>query len=587
MSDRSMLLEKLRLIMKKEAIDAWLFPMADPFHNETVAEHFNYIKFFTGFTGSAGCLFITQDQAIFITDGRYTIQAKTEIDSTLFQVKEGGLPALGTFLKEERALRIAFNPWMFTFSQLNYLKKLGHAWIPMEGKEIDNLWEDRPSLPWSSLKLHEEKFAGESSSIKRKRCGAAIASKGMQAFLLTSGDSLCWLLNVRGGDVRYTPIPFAYGLLHASGAVDVFIDPSKVSLELKTVLGPEVRIHSLQAISSVLAPLRQIGIDEKQTPAALYTLCDPSSWITGEDPCLLPKACKNEVEQRGAREAHQMDGLAVTRFLYWVQQQEGVTEWDAAQKLDALRQEGMHYQGPSFDTISATGSHGALCHYRPAPYPRNPLAKGHLYLVDSGGQYLTGTTDVTRTIILGGMATPQQKTHYTRVLKGHIAFASIRFPKGTSALQLDVLARQYLWEQGLDYAHATGHGVGSYLCVHESPPIISPRAAMTPLLPGMIVAHEPGFYLENHYGIRLENIILVRECENFSGFLEFETLTMVPFDLNLIDFDLLTSAEKTWLQQYHQRVWEACKEALSEEERQWLKRVVGEFVSNPGYEVTC
>jgi len=573
-------LKLLRHHLELSKLDGFLVPMSDPFQNEMVSPHFNRVHFLSHFTGSAGVVLVMQDKAVLFTDGRYTIQAGEEVDSSLFEVKGHWLQALHPFLKEygNILLRIGFDPWTLTVAQMNRLKSTGITWISCVTNPVDSLWQDRPSQPWAPLTIHEKQFAGASSLSKRQKIAQELVAQNLDSFILTTGDSLAWLLNIRGGDVSHTPIPFAHSVLHKTGAVDLFIDLKKVSEPVKAFLGVDVTLHSLEDLANILKNLNRVGFDPQSTPLAMVEMLKEG--IIAKDPCLLPRACKNAVEQEGARQCHLVDGVALTKFLYFLHRHsydDGLDEMQAVGKLESCRAAGQYYQGNSFETISAAGPHSAWCHYHTKDHTNIPLQKGDIYLVDSGGQYLNGTTDVTRTVILGGVATPEQKNHYTRVLKGHIAVSTVKFPKGTTGTHLDSLARQYLWEVGLDFPHGTGHGVGSYLSVHEGPQGITPRFIDVPLMPGMILSNEPGYYLEGHYGIRLENLILVQECKDFKGFLEFENLTWAPFDINLIDFELLSLKEKKWLQRYHESVLKLVGPSLSKEERQWVEGSVEIF----------
>ncbi len=575
-------LHALRQHLDSLGLDGFLVPISDPFQNEMVSPHFNRVHFLSQFTGSAGVLLIMQDKAILFTDGRYTIQAGEEVDPSLFEVRGHWLQALHPFLKEygNIPLRIGFDPWTLTFAQMNRLKGTDITWISCVTNPVDSLWQDRPDQPWAPLTIHEEQFSGEPSLSKRQKIGQELGTQNLDSFILTTGDSLAWLLNIRGGDVSHTPIPFAHGVLHKTGAVDLFIDLRKVSEPVKTFLGDDVTIHPLEDLENVLKNLNRVGFDPQSTPLAMMEMLKEG--VNEKDPCLLPRACKNAIEQEGARQCHLVDGVALTKFLYFLHQHsydDGLDEMQAIEKLESYRAAGKYYQSNSFGTISAAGPHSAWCHYHTKDHTNIPLQKGGIYLVDSGGQYLNGTTDVTRTVILGGFATPEQKNHYTRVLKGHIAVSTVKFPKGTTGTHLDSLARQYLWEVGLDFPHGTGHGVGSYLSVHEGPQGITPRFIDVTLMPGMILSNEPGYYLEGHYGIRLENLILVQECKDLKGFLEFENLTWAPFDINLIDFELLSLKEKKWLQDYHESVLKLVGPSLSKEERQWVEGSMEIFAS--------
>jgi Xaa-Pro aminopeptidase len=578
MEDCKRNLEALRQKLTTSGLDGFIVPMSDPFQNEMVSSHFNRVHFLTNFTGSAGAVLVFKEKAILFTDGRYTTQAHEEVDTTLFEIQGHWLPSIHPFLKED--LRIGFDPWTLTAAHRDHLKTASVTWVSCAENPVDGIWDNRPSQPWAPLKVHGEGFAGESSFSKRQKIAQDLKAQGLDAFILTTGDSLAWLLNIRGGDVDRTPIPFCYGVIHRTGLVDFFVDPQKVSSTMKDFLGADIVLHPLEDLASFLRTLKRVGFDARTTPVAIFDVLQEG--IAGKDPCLLPKACKNDVEQEGARQCHIVDGIALTKFLYFLYHHtydDGFDEAQAVLKLQSFRALGKHYQGDSFETISAAGPHSAWCHYHTKPHTNIPLKKGDMYLVDSGGQYLNGTTDVTRTIILGGKATEQQKNHYTRVLKGHIALATIKFPKGTSGVRLDVLARQYLWEEGLDFPHGTGHGVGSYLSVHEGPQGITPRRVDAPLMPGMILSNEPGYYLEGDYGIRSENLMLVQECKDLKGFLEFENLTWAPFDPNLVDFDQLSLKEKQWLRVYHENVLKLLSPDLSEEERKWVEGLIGIFSS--------
>lgn len=572
------ILQSLRDALVSEQLDGWLVPMADPFQNEYVEDHFNRVQYVSGFTGSAGMVLIMQDQAALFTDGRYTEQAYQELDSRLFEVHGHGFQAMGDFLKSKGKLRIGFDPLTITVSQKKQLRAVPMDWVAVDSNPVDALWENRPNQPWASLKIHDEKFSGVSSKDKRSNLSQELKRKNLDAALFTLGDSIAWLLNLRGGDLASTPIFYSYAVLHANGKVDLFVDTKKIGLEVTEFLGKDVTIHPLETVSSFLEKLEVVGFDPACTPVSLASKLNQGKEI--KDPTLLPKACKNPVEQEGARQCHIVDGIALTKFLYFLHNRslgDGLDEQGSALKLRSLRDGGEHYQGDSFETISAAGPNGALCHYCVNDKTNRPLKSGELYLVDSGGQYLTGTTDVTRTVLVGGSATEKMKEHYTRVLKGHIAIACAVFPKGTTGTQLDMLARQALWEVGLDFPHSTGHGVGSYLSVHEGPQGITPRNSTTPLMLGMILSNEPGYYLAGHYGIRLENLILVQECEDRSGFLKFENLTWAPFDGRLIDPALLSDQEREWLRWYHAKLIEKLSHGLSEEEKVFCRNSWGNF----------
>jgi Xaa-Pro aminopeptidase len=436
--------------------------------------------------------------------------------------------------------------------------------------------------PLAPVVEHELRFAGETAEEKRRRLAAELGKAGVDAAVLTAPDSIAWLLNIRGGDVTYTPLPLAFAILHADAAVDLFIDPRKLTPGLAAQLWPSVRLAEPDRFGAALERLGGQGKRVRADPASA------SAWIfdrlaaggaqveRGADPCLLPKASKNAVELAGARAAHRRDGAALTRFLAWLAREApkgGLTEIAVSDRLEAFRRSGEHFRELSFPTISGAGPNGAIVHYRAAPKTERRLDPGTLYLVDSGAQYLDGTTDVTRTIAIG-TPSAEMKDRFTRVLKGHIALALCRFPKGTTGSQLDVLARHALWEVGLDYDHGTGHGVGSYLAVHEGPQRISKLPSAQPLLPGMIVSDEPGYYKTGAYGIRIENLVVVTKLADLAAaereVFGFETLTLAPIDLALVDGSLMERRERAWLDDYHARVRQELTPLLDAETVAWL-----------------
>lgn len=567
------ILQPVRAYLKEQGLGAMAIFMADPFQNEYVADHYNRIQWLSGFTGSAGSLVITSSSAVLFTDGRYRIQAPQEVDQSFFEVRSHGLHAMADFLKEQGVERVGYDGWTTTVHQKQKLEELGFQWIAVDQTPLDSLWHERPKKPWSPLKPHDIEFSGRSSKDKRGHLANLLKAKSLKAYLLTLGDSIAWVLNIRGGDLDHTPLAYCYGILEEDGFFHLFIDREKVTPDVHDFLGEEVKLHSLEHIESFIKGLDSLGFDPRHTPVALESAMKGMGHIMG-DPTLLPKACKNATEQDGARHCHRVDGIAMTRFLHFLSTRplsDGLDEQKASKILRTLREDKTHYQGDSFSTISAAGPNAALCHYHANDQTNRPLKSGELYLVDSGGQYLNGTTDVTRTVLVGGVATDSMKGHYTRVLKGHIALATARFPKGTTGTQLDGFARRSLWDVGLDFSHSTGHGVGSYLSVHEGPQAITPRLSSTPLKPGMILSNEPGYYLEGHYGIRLENLILVKESDAYAGFLEFENLTWVPFDKRLIQPSLLNEKEVAWLEWYHEMLIDKIGPGLSAQEKEWLQ----------------
>jgi Xaa-Pro aminopeptidase len=565
-------LNALRDFLKNEGLSALIIPRTDEFQNEYIAPYAERLKWLTGFSGSAGTTVIGLEKAAFFTDGRYIIQAKEEVppfyEVHLLSQKTPSQWISETLTPQEK---VGYDPRLFTETQL---KRFDRPLVPIHVNPIDQLWTDRPCPSLDFIQIHPLTYTGESDESKRKRIGASLQTD--QA-LITACDSIAWLLNIRGNDIPHTPLVQSVCLLHKDGSYDLFVDLNKVTGEMFNYIqqggGRAVDIQHLLFHLQKLEGGCQV--DPHTTPVILIQTLEQAGIkvLRLEDPCILPKALKNEVEIQGVIQAHLQDGLALCRFFTWLDTQplQGeTTEISAAQKLYEFRTKGQHFKDLSFETISALGAHGAIVHYRVSSESDVPLKKNELYLLDSGGQYLTGTTDVTRTMTLG-KPTAEQKDHFTRVLKGHIAIAQLIFPKETAGIQIDALARQFLWQIGADYEHGTGHGVGSYLSVHEGPQRISKWVANTRLQPGMILSNEPGYYKEGEYGIRIESLIRVIEVPNMKGFYGFEILTLVPIDLKLIDTSLLTSPEKTWINSYHQRVFDTLSPHLDGETNKWLK----------------
>lgn len=547
----------LRQVMEHEGLAAFLIPRTDEFQGEYIAPCSERLKWLTGFTGSAGFAVITPKKAAFFTDGRYTLQAKEEIPAfyELYNIAQK-TPAQWVSAHLSRDEKAGYDSWLFTEAQLHRFER---PLVPFKSNPIDGLWRDRPGPPQDFIRLYPLKYAGESDESKRNRIAASLK---VDSVLITACDSIAWLLNIRGNDVPHTPIVQCVCLLHRDGSYDFFVDLDKITGKVFNHFKQgKGRVVDIQQLIHHLGGLKgSCQVDPQTTPVILLQTLEEAGiqLIRERDPCLLPKALKNESELEGAREAHIQDGMALCRFLEWLGNQplQGeTTEISAAQKLYECRKGGQYFEDLSFGTISGFGSHGAIIHYQVTPESDIPLMGDGLYLLDSGGQYLTGTTDVTRTIALG-TPTAEQKDRYTRVLKGHIALATAIFPLGTTGAQLDVLARQHLWKGGCDYDHGTGHGVGSYLSVHEGPQGISKKGTDVPLRPGMILSNEPGYYKEGEYGIRIENLVQVIEIAGMKGFYGFETLTLVPLDLKLVDASLLTEQEREWVNNYHERILE-------------------------------
>ena len=536
-------IDLLRGEMKKRGVKAYIIPNNDEFGNEYLPDSAKRLEYLTGFTGSAGTAVVGITKAAFFTDGRYTLQAANQIDSKIFEVYNISEKRPEEWIYDHQ-LDAAFDPWLMSARESRrYNAK------PLNGNLVDIIWPTKPAAPTAPAKPHKIEYAGETSESKRTRIAARL--QGADMALITAPDSLNWLLNIRGNDIKYTPICLAYGVLHKSGKLDLYISRKKATFEILNFFGKDIKLKEPHQIMELKG---KILLDPARTPLAIYQALyeNGAEVIEGEDPCVMPKACKNPTEIAGIRAAHQIDGRAVTKFLRWVKKQKEIDENWAAIRLEEFRKESPDYVFPSFNTISGFGANGAIVHY---DHTKNPepakFTPENLYLVDSGAQYEFGTTDITRTIAIGE-PTQEMKRSYTLVLKGHIALASAKFPRGTTGSQLDPLARQFLWKDGKDYDHGTGHGVGHYLSVHEGPQGISKRPSHVPLMPGMIISNEPGYYKAGEYGIRIENLVLVVEQEN--GFLGFETLTLAPLDNTLINHGMLTDQERDWVHDYEERV---------------------------------
>lgn len=580
-------ISKLRRALAKKKIDAFIVPRADEHQGEYVPPSAQRLAWLTGFTGSAGAAVVMAERAAIFVDGRYTLQVAAEVDPALFAfhhlIEEPPHRWLAGALGAGQ--RLGYDPWLHTPDQVEQLREscraAGAKLVALAKNPIDQVWRDRPAPPLTPVTAHPILFAGRSADDKRSRIAEILREKHSDSVFLSSPESIAWLLNIRGNDVDYTPLPLSFALLHRDRSVDLFIDSRKLSPETKLHLGPEIRLHEPDALAAALAAQggKRVRLDPAGAPDWAWQRLNRAGAIIerGVDPCLLPRACKNEAELEGTRQAHLRDGVALTRFLAWLAKEAptgGVTELSAAARLESFRREGNLYQGPSFATIAGAGPNGAIVHYRSTPETNRALTPGQIFLLDSGGQYLDGTTDVTRTVAIGP-AGAEERRRFTLVLKGHIAVAAARFPRGTSGAQLDSLARQPLWQEGLDYDHGTGHGVGSYLSVHEGPQRIAKNNNAQALLPGMILSDEPGYYKTGAYGIRIENLVVVKndEAATERPCLGFEVLTLAPIDRTLIERELLSDDEAAWLNLYHQRVREKLLPMLDFSTRDWLNEV--------------
>jgi len=580
----------IREAMAQQGLDGFLVPHEDEHQNEYLPAANDRLAWATGFTGSAGAAVILRDKAAVFVDGRYTLQVKDQVDGQLFEIRdlvEGGVPA---YLETAtaRGQRIGYDPRLHSPDALSQLKaaaaKAGAELTPVNDNPLDRAWgQARPQQPTAPVVPHPAEYSGEDSNAKRARVGAAVAAKGGDAAVLTAPSSIAWLFNVRGGDVIRSPLPLGQAILNKDGTARLFLDPAKVTPELPAWLGNQVRLETPDDLPGALAELRgqKVVVDPAQSSAWYFDTLERAgaAVIRGEDPCALPRACKNTVEIQGTRNAHARDGAALTNFLHWVAtegQASPPDEITAVTKLERFREATGALKDLSFDTIAGAASNGAIVHYRPTERLNKRTEMGSLLLIDSGAQYLDGTTDVTRTVAIGE-PTAEMRQRFTLVLKGHLALAAIRFPPGTTGSAIDVLARQALWTHGLDYDHGTGHGVGSYLGVHEGPQRISKAPNTVALKPGMILSNEPGYYKEGGYGIRIENLQVVTEAAQVPGgeraMHGFETLTLAPIDRRLIDRDLLTVDERAQLDVYHARVREVVGPLVEPEVRSWLTDV--------------
>jgi Xaa-Pro aminopeptidase len=566
----------VRAELARRGLDGFVVPRADEHQGEYVPLCAERLAWLTGFTGSAGTAVVLAETAAVFVDGRYTLQAAQEVDAGAFAVVHSADQSAGDWIAKTApaGARIGYDPRLHPRAGVERLAKAcaraGAEAAPAVPNPLDEIWRGRPPPPVAPVVAHDARFAGAGAAEKRTRIADALAEDGIDAAVLTAPESIAWLLNLRGGDVPYTPLPLSFAILGKDGGVALFIDARKLTPGLDRHLGNGVEVKPPESFGPALAALGEAKRKVRADPATA------SAWVfdrlasggavidEGPDPCALPKARKNPTELAGMRAAHLRDGAALCRFLHWLAETApggGVSELDAAQRLEDLRREGAHFRGLSFPTISGAGPDGAIVHYRVSAASNRALEPESLYLVDSGAQYLDGTTDVTRTVAIGA-PTDEMRERFTRVLKGHIALATARFPRGTGGSQLDTFARQALWQAGLDYDHGTGHGVGHYL------------GGQVALEPGMIVSNEPGYYRQGAYGIRIENLVVVAETGTPEGgereLLGFETLTRAPIDRALIAPELLTPAEIAWLDAYHAEVRDSVGPLLDADAVRWL-----------------
>ncbi|EGR2912974.1 aminopeptidase P family protein [Vibrio parahaemolyticus] len=576
----------IREWLAQHNIDALLIPHEDEYLGEYVPAHNERLHWLTGFTGSAGAAVITQDKAAIFVDGRYTVQVTKQVPNELFEyrhlIEEPALDWIQDNLTANAS--VAIDPRMHSSAWLDMAqaKLAGKLELNiLSSNPIDALWHDRPAPVVSDVRLMPTEAVGQSSESKRKEIAQLVTKAGADSAVITALDSICWLLNVRGLDVSRLPVLLSHAILHADSSVEYFLDPARLPAEFAAHVGTGVTVHHPEALQSRLEAMsgKKVLLDPAISNAWFKLVLQNAgaSVIAAADPCLMPKAAKNEVEIAGMKACHIRDGVAMSKFLCWLDAEVAAgnlhDEATLADRLEAFRKEDPTLMDLSFDTISAAGGNAAMCHYNHENQPEpGKLELNTLYLVDSGGQYLDGTTDITRTIAIGQPSAEMIK-QFTLALKGHIGVARARFPKGTRGYQIDTLARQHLWAEGYDYDHGTGHGVGHFLSVHEGPASISKKQIDVPLTEGMVLSNEPGYYRADAFGIRIENLELVVETPTNGDFpvLSFESLTRCPIDKRNINVDMLTRPELAWLNDYHQKVWEQISPLVDGEVKEWLR----------------
>jgi Xaa-Pro aminopeptidase len=584
-------LQALREQLRADRLDGFVVPLTDEHMSEYVGSYAHRLAWLTGFEGSAGSAVVLPEEAAIFVDGRYTLQVRDQVDGAHWSYQSVPETSIADWLVEHApdGGRIGYDPWLHTSDWVRKareaLAEKGAELVAVGRNPIDAVWTDQPEPSKARLVVHPDALTGKSSAAKRQEIADWLKEQKADAAVLSALDSIAWTFNVRGQDVAHTPVALSFAIVNADGTADLFVAPEKIGDDVRQHLGNAVRVHDRAAFAPYLGGLagKAVVADPERAVAAIFDSLEAAGAkvIRRRDPAVLPKAMKNPAEVAGHKAAHARDGAALTRFLHWLSVEApkgGVDELIASDRLLRFRQELGDLRDTSFDTISGAGPNGAIVHYRASEETNRPLEMNSIYLVDSGGQYADGTTDVTRTVAIGEPAA-EMRDRFTRVLKGHIALSSAIFPHGTRGSQLDTLARQFLWRAGLDYAHGTGHGVGSYLSVHEGPQRISPVGSSQsggdePLQAGMILSNEPGYYKQGAYGIRIENLVLVVPVEVEGAekkLLGFETLTFAPIDRALIDLSLLTADERAWTDAYHARVLEVVGPQLDGEALAWAR----------------
>jgi Xaa-Pro aminopeptidase len=585
-------LAALREQLKAEKLDGFVVPLTDEHMSEYVGTYAQRLAWLTGFEGSAGSAVVLPEQAAIFVDGRYTLQVRQQVSANEWSYQSVPETSTTQWLEEHapEGARIGYDTWLHTRDWVKKAKEAlatrGAELVAVDRNPIDEIWKDRPEASKAHLVVQPDQYAGKSAAEKRTEIGDWLAKHHADAAVLSALDSIAWAFNIRGQDVTHTPVALAYALVHADGTADLFVAGEKIGPEVRQHLGNGVRLRERAEFETALSQLngKTVVVDPERAVAAIFEALDKAGAkvLPLRDPTILPKALKNPAEIAGQKAAQERDGAVISRFLHWIDEEAprgDVDELKASDHLEALRRENEELRDLSFDSISGAGPNGAIVHYRSSEKTNRKLEKGTLYLIDSGGQYVDGTTDITRTVPIG-QPTEEMRDRFTRVLKGHIAIATAVFPKGTRGSQLDSFARRPLWEAGLDYAHGTGHGVGSFLAVHEGPQRISPVGSSQsggdePLQAGMIISNEPGYYKTGEYGIRIENLVLVveREIEGAEKeMLGFETLTFAPIDRRLIDVQMLEPEELVWLNCYHAHVMSKIGPKLTGADLDWLQQ---------------
>ena len=593
-------LAALREQLKTDRLDGFVVPLTDEHMSEYVGSYAQRLAWLTGFEGSAGAAVVLPQKAAIFVDGRYTIQVRSQVDGKHWSYQSVPETSIADWLKDHagKGARIGYDPWLHTRDWVKKAREAlgsrGAELVAVGQNPIDKIWYERPEPSKAKLVVQPDEYAGRGAAEKRTDIAEWLENKDADAAVLSALDSIAWAFNVRGQDVSHTPVALAYAIVHKDGTADLFVADEKVGPDVRQHFGNGVRLHDRDAFERALAEYegKTVAVDPEHAVAAIFDALESAGAkvIAVRDPTVLPRAIKNKVEIAGQRAAQARDGAVIARFLHWIDEKApggDVDELRASNKLEALRRENPEFRDLSFDSISGAGPNGAIVHYRSSEKTNRKLEQGTLYLIDSGGQYIDGTTDITRTVPIGE-PTDEMRDRFTRVLKAHIAVDTAVFPKGTRGTQIDSFARRPLWEAGLDYAHGTGHGVGSFLSVHEGPQRIAPATSAQsggdePLQAGMILSNEPGYYKAGEYGIRIENLVLVVE-KKIEGaekeMLGFETLTFAPIDRRLIDTSMMSAGEIDWINAYHRQVVEKIGPKLEGEDREWLEKACAPIASN-------